>query len=938
MYLKYVQIVNFKNLKTARFEFAKGANTIIGENDSGKSNALTAIRILLDDNYYYNTKRLKETDFSYALGDWRGHWIIISAFFDEISSEDKSNEFCAELTPEQENIDFLKSYIRCADKEFGTVSLFIRPCRAKRAELAEAAQNGTFEAVRSQIKLSDYEFYYTSRSQADFTDENVYKSIVGDICAGQYVNPEDDDQSVLGSKIDIMNVWQHISTVFIDALRDVESELRKPKNPIRQIIDTIEGNIEETDIDDIKRKISELNQKISHIPQVSDIGSQVNQKLLEMIGAIYSPEIKLESRLKEDFATLARYLTISPSNQKDIDLLGLGHLNILYIAMKLVEFEVNRNRELLNIMIIEEPEAHIHTHIQKTLFNNLQVTHTYTQVVMSTHSTHLSEVSDIEKVNVMKKVDEQTSLVMKPTNGLDQFGADVLEYKGIPFSKILSRYLDAKRSVLLFSKGVILVEGDGEEILIPALVKKVLGVSLDEMGIGLINIGSVGFENVACVFDESRLQRKCSIVTDLDVVVDGAKKSSQVAMDRGASRRKKLSQLFDANPYVSAFYAPHTLEVDFASEDNNKRFVCAIIKRAYKDAATKAIYGSLGGVAKTKQELETLYETDFDSMSLRGCYRSTQRLVDLYSRFEVSRTEAHSVAKHKDELGEIHFFDSVYYTDLASEIAALIKEELENGTKAEEICVIAPQWGMLFDLSRKLRIILPDIPFDAPDISPIKYDPMNPLFLIAKLLFLPSGKNVTLRKRIATEFISIVRDDFRIMVPDNIQNYDVLSAVNCCRGTDADGITCLGSAIERVFAILHVRISKEAALSALTNSFFDEIRPRVDRYALSTDFNSISKYFGEKNGVVISTLHGVKGEEYTSVIATGLLNGYLPHWDYIRDPIKKLCRKNETYKLLYVLCSRAKKNLYLFSESGRTTRNGFQYTSTDELSLIADML
>ena len=587
MYLKYIQIVNFKNLKAARFEFAKGANTIIGENDSGKSNALTAIRILLDDNYYYNTKRLKETDFSYALGDWRGHWIIISVFFDEISREDKSNEFCAELTPEQENIDFLKSYIRCADKEFGTVSLFIRPCRAKRAELAEAAQNGTFEAVRSQIKLSDYEFYYTSRSQADFTDENVYKSIVGDICAGQYVNPEDDDQSVLGSKIDIMNVWQHISTVFIDALRDVESELRKPKSPIRQIIDTIEGNIEETDIDDIKRKISELNQKISHIPQVSDIGSQVNQKLLEMIGAIYSPEIKLESRLKEDFATLARYLTISPSNQKDIDLLGLGHLNILYIAMKLVEFEVNRNRELLNIMIIEEPEAHIHTHIQKTLFNNLQVTHTYTQVVMSTHSTHLSEVSDIEKVNVMKKVDEQTSLVMKPTNGLDQFGADVLEYKGISFSKILSRYLDAKRSVLLFSKGVIMVEGDGEEILIPALVKKVLGVSLDEMGIGLINIGSVGFENVACIFDESRLQRKCSIVTDLDVVVDGAKKSSQVAMDRGASRREKLSRLFDANPYVSAFYAPHTLEVDFASEDNNKRFVCAIIKRAYKDAATK---------------------------------------------------------------------------------------------------------------------------------------------------------------------------------------------------------------------------------------------------------------------------------------------------------------------------------------------------------------
>ena len=277
MYLKYIQIVNFKNLKSARFEFAKGANTIIGENDSGKSNALTAMRILLDDSYYYNTKRLKETDFSYALGDWKGHWIIISAFFDEITDQDKHNEFCAELTPGEENAAFLRSYIRCAGKCFGTVTLFIRPCKSKRLELAIASRSGRFETIRSQIKLSDYEFFYTSRSQADFTDEAVYNSIVGNIAAGEYSNPESDDTSVLGIKIDIMNVWQHISTVFIDALRDVDNELRKPKNPIRQIIDTIEGDIDVKDIEEIKGKISALNLKIAGIPQISDIGNQVNR-------------------------------------------------------------------------------------------------------------------------------------------------------------------------------------------------------------------------------------------------------------------------------------------------------------------------------------------------------------------------------------------------------------------------------------------------------------------------------------------------------------------------------------------------------------------------------------------------------------------------------------------------------------------------------------
>ena len=70
MYLKYFQIVNYKNYKNARFEFGKGANTIIGENDSGKSNAVTALRILLDDGFYYPltaTDELKQHCYPYDL-------------------------------------------------------------------------------------------------------------------------------------------------------------------------------------------------------------------------------------------------------------------------------------------------------------------------------------------------------------------------------------------------------------------------------------------------------------------------------------------------------------------------------------------------------------------------------------------------------------------------------------------------------------------------------------------------------------------------------------------------------------------------------------------------------------------------------------------------------------------------------------------------------
>jgi superfamily I DNA/RNA helicase len=347
----------------------------------------------------------------------------------------------------------------------------------------------------------------------------------------------------------------------------------------------------------------------------------------------------------------------------------------------------------------------------------------------------------------------------------------------------------------------------------------------------------------------------------------------------------------------------------------------------------QAIYGSLGGTVKCKAELDALYETTFHEMSLTGCYRSTQQVVNFYKNFEISQTGVCSVADIKDAVGTINYDMSVSKDGLIAEIATIIRSELASGTQAEEICVLAPQWNILFDLSRNLRSQLPDVSFDAPDISPIKYDPMNPLFLLARLLFMPSGENVSLRKRIATGFISIIRDHLKIKVPEHIQNYDILFAVNHCRVMDANGIVCLRAAIDRIFDLLSVNISKEEAIFVLIERFFEKIDSRVRKHSLPTNYNSICRYFRNKQGVVISTIHGVKGEEYNTVIAACLLNGHLPNWNLMK-PEKKHLRKVETSKLLYVLCSRAKQNLYLFSETGRKTKKGSEYTPTDELSSV----
>jgi putative ATP-dependent endonuclease of OLD family len=161
----------------------------------------------------------------------------------------------------------------------------------------------------------------------------------------------------------------------------------------------------------------------------------------------------------------------------------------------------------------------------------------------------------------------------------------------------IQRYLDAIRSNLLFAKSVILVEGDAEEILIPILIKKIIGLSLDELGISLINIRSTGFKNVALLFDNLRIRKRCSIITDLDSAyldtipspqddegLKNLKIKCQNSATAGALRKIDLDTFAKDNPWLSVHYAKHTFEVDFVLTGNLSK-VIEIVPSVYQQQA-----------------------------------------------------------------------------------------------------------------------------------------------------------------------------------------------------------------------------------------------------------------------------------------------------------------------------------------------------------------
>lgn len=344
----------------------------------------------------------------------------------------------------------------------------------------------------------------------------------------------------------------------------------------------------------------------------------------------------------------------------------------------------------------------------------------------------------------------------------------------------------------------------------------------------------------------------------------------------------------------------------------------------------QAIYGGLGGVAKTCDELQKEFGVKFLERKLDGCYRSTQRIVDYYSYFQLKGMKIQAVSDIKDEIGCLIYDNTINKSELFEKIACIVKNELSKGIPETEICIIAPQWWLLFPLSKKMKDLLPNVKFDAPDITPIKYDPMNIFYLISKLLFTESGIRITSRKRVANEIIEILTEEYKIRLSEQIDSYRVLKVINSIYPTNENGIAYLQEAITKFLVGIGIELSIEASLYKAYEDFMERIKYRVKNNHLSTDIDVFRQCFKEKEGVVINTFHGVKGEEYTTVIAFGILKGYIPHWDIIiNKPIDY--QKNETKKLLYVVCSRAKKNLFLFSEQGRTTQKGAPLLSTDEI-------
>jgi putative ATP-dependent endonuclease of OLD family len=151
-------------------------------------------------------------------------------------------------------------------------------------------------------------------------------------------------------------------------------------------------------------------------------------------------------------------------------------------------------------------EAHLHPQYQLRLIDFINTNVKYGQFILTTHSTTLASKIDLNSLIVCNDIH------------VFPMGEDHTNLKSTDY-RFLERFLDATKANLFFAKGVIIVEGDAENLLIPTIAE-IIERPLHKYGISIVNVGSTAFKRYANIFirkKEPKFDINVSIISDLDV-------------------------------------------------------------------------------------------------------------------------------------------------------------------------------------------------------------------------------------------------------------------------------------------------------------------------------------------------------------------------------------------------------------------------------------
>lgn len=553
MYISRIFIKNFRNFRHLDIAIGEGVTCFIGENNCGKTNLFHALRLVLDGSISSYRRRLHSEDLSAGSSFCSPEHVLISVEFAGFAGK-----------PNEEALLF--SGVMQNGRARITYRFRPRPIIREEYEACEP------QDLPNNLSLDDYVWEMAAGGDNIILNEVSWKDS-------------------FGTRFNTDNLHQGYLVVFMEALRNVEASLAVSRtSPLQQIMEQCE--ISQDEQESLVRHLQQANENINASETIQEIGTDLSASFLETAGPHYSMSVSIglgEPSFNDITKGLRVLLSGYGLQNLDPSRNGLGLNNMLYVSLLLNYFERrNANQETAGqLLLVEEPEAHLHPQLQRILLATLQQKEV--QVFITTHSTYITSGVPLLRHVVLTSGGGASTESIKPSTITGMTPEDIAD---------LDRYLDATRSSLLYARKVLLVEGPAEQFLLPRLVKQVMGVDLDENGIAVVPIFGTHFNVYSKLFGPNGIKKKCAVLADGDLVPSDA--APDLAQADGEAVVPAQGEPHDLNvaenQFVKSFQCETTFERELTLRGTLKMFenaareigapqIAALLENAREDIA-----------------------------------------------------------------------------------------------------------------------------------------------------------------------------------------------------------------------------------------------------------------------------------------------------------------------------------------------------------------
>lgn len=543
MRLVKADIKNFRKLKDCSLSFSSDQTILVGANNSGKTSAMKVLKLFLKNES--SNEGFKYTDFTFD------NWVELNkkaqCWFDKtvvMNPEEELQEwknFCPSLdliiNVESSEIHHVIEFLPSLDWDGGLIGLRLRlepkNIEELRNDFVELCnENKRVMSENGQIAISNF---WPNENIQEFLSRHLdkyfrIKSYVIDPYA------ENTEEILLDTSEPLKGLIK-INVIGEDA---GFFNSNGAKNLLSSIIQSFYKS--HFDNDDRKKTANDL----VAIKAINDSKSAFDTTLTETFSEILSeirdlgypgskndPNISISSKI-DQIETLghesAIRFKINNDGEEEIripeGLNGLGFRRLISITLTLIDFRetwLRKNKldqepiEPLHLVLIEEPEAHLHAQVQQVFIKKAyetlclgQPSHCGTQLLVSTHSSYLARELDFSNLRYFKR---KNSDAIPHAEVVDL--SRTFDENSSQNEKFVTRYIRTTHCDLFFANGVILVEGDAERLLLPHFIKNHFP-KLNSSYISILSVGGAHAHRLKNLIE--KLALPCLIITDLDSV------------------------------------------------------------------------------------------------------------------------------------------------------------------------------------------------------------------------------------------------------------------------------------------------------------------------------------------------------------------------------------------------------------------------------------